>query len=95
MKQLSFFTEDNTDPRPPITANWNLWHGCTRASEGWKHVSIAVTCENQAMIDKRLPIYLSLPIFHHSVMMEPMLSAIDLQPYIEKYCIFPESMLSS
>ncbi|MBO4414678.1 MAG: DUF5131 family protein, partial [Lachnospiraceae bacterium] len=37
MKQLSFFTEDNTDPRPPITANWNLWHGCTKASEGCLH----------------------------------------------------------
>ena len=56
---------------------------------GWEadfsHVTIAVTCENQDMIDKRLPIYLSLPLFHHSVMVEPMLSGVDLLPYIEKY----------
>ena len=53
--------------------------------EGWEHITIAVTCENQDMIDKRLPIYLSLPLFRHSVMIEPMLSAVNLTPYIEKY----------
>ncbi len=53
--------------------------------KGWEHVTIAVTCENQEMIDKRLPIYLSLPLFHHSVMIEPMLSAVDLRPYIQNY----------
>ncbi|MBR3734764.1 MAG: DUF5131 family protein [Lachnospiraceae bacterium] len=52
---------------------------------GWEHITIAVTCENRDMIDKRLPVYLSLPLFHHSVMIEPMLSAVDLRPYIEKY----------
>lgn len=51
----------------------------------WEHVIIAVTCENQEMIDRRLPIYLSLPLFHHSVMIEPMLTSVDLRPYIEKY----------
>ncbi len=188
MKQLSFLPEDNIDPRPPISVNWNLWHGCTRAStgclhcymyrrdesigkdpsivqktenfdlpvrilksgknkgrykiplgshiytcfssdffhpdadgwrddawdmihersdcsffmitkrperiadhlpanwgNGWEHVIIAVTCENQEMTDKRLPVYLQLPLFHHSVMIEPMLTAVDLRPYIEKY----------
>ena len=41
--------------------------------------------ENQEMIEKRLPVYLSLPIFHHAVMIEPMLTAVDLRPFIEKY----------
>lgn len=188
MNQLSFFPEENTDPRPPMTVNWNLWHGCTKASPGclhcymyrrdesigkdpsivrktdnfdlpvrilrsgknkgrykvplgsyittcfssdffhpdadawrddawqmmyerrdctffmitkrperiaghlpagwgsdWAHISIAVTCENQEMADLRLPVYLSLPLFHHSVMIEPMLTAVDLRPYIDKY----------
>lgn len=188
MKQLSLFPEENTDPRPPESIGWNLWHGCTKAStgclhcymyrrdesigkdpsivqktenfdlpvkilqsgkykgrykipfgshiwtcfssdffhadadewregawdmmhersdcsffmitkrperiadhlpknwgKGWEHVTIAVTCENQEMADKRLPVYLSLPLFHHSVMIEPMLTAVDLQPYIEGY----------
>ncbi len=188
MKQLSLFPEDHTDPRSPISTNWNLWHGCTKTSTGclhcymyrrdeaigkdpsivqktenfdlpvkilrsgknkgrykvpigshiytcfssdffhpaadewrddawamiqersdcsffmitkrperiadhlpkdwgtgWKHMIIAVTCENQEMIDKRLPIYLSLPLYHHSVMIEPMLTAVDLRPYIDRY----------
>ncbi len=49
------------------------------------HVTIAVTCEDQAMADKRLPVYLSLPLFNHSVMVEPMLSAVNLRPFLEKY----------
>ena len=49
--------------------------------QGWDHVHIAVTCENQWAADRRLPIYLSLPLRHRSVMVEPMLSAVDLRPY--------------
>ena len=52
---------------------------------GWEHVTIAVTCENQEMIDKRLPVYLSLPVCHHAVMIEPMLTAVNLRPYINEY----------
>ena len=188
IKQLSFFPEEYIDPRPPVSVNWNLWHGCTRASTGclhcymyrrdesigkdpsivqktenfdlpirilksgknkglykipsgshlwtcfssdffhkdadpwrdeawdmmyersdcsffmitkrperiadhlprgwnksWEHITIAVTCENQAMADKRLPVYLSLPLFSHSIMIEPMLTAVNLRPYIERY----------
>ncbi len=188
MKQLSFLPEDNSDPRSPLSINWNLWHGCTKTSAGclhcymyrrdeaigkdpsivqktenfdipvkilrsgpnkgrykipsgshiftcfssdffhpdadewrsdawnmmhersdctffmitkrperisnhlpmdwgkeYRHVTIAVTCENQEMADKRLPVYLSLPLHDHSVMIEPMLTAVDLRPYIEKY----------
>ena len=49
--------------------------------QGWDHVQIAVTCENQWAADYRLPVYLSLPIRHRSVMVEPMLSAVDLTAY--------------
>ncbi len=49
--------------------------------EGWEHVTIAVTCENQKMADLRLPVYLALPIRHRSVMIEPMLSAVNLRLY--------------
>ena len=52
---------------------------------GWDHLTIAVTCENQWMADKRLPIYLSLPLMHHSVMIEPMLGSVNLRPYFSKY----------
>ncbi len=188
MEQLSLFEEEYNDPRSPLRINWNLWHGCTRAStgclncyvyrrdesigkdptvlhktdnfnlpvrrlrsgqfkgwykvpygshfdtcfssdffhpdadgwrndawemmhersdctffmitkrperiadhlpaewgNGWGHITIAVTCENQDMLDKRLPVYLSLPMCHYAVMIEPMLTNVDLKPYIEKY----------
>lgn len=51
---------------------------------GWEHVTIAVTCENQEMADRRLPIYLDIPMKHYSVMIEPMLSKVDLKQYLSK-----------
>ena len=51
----------------------------------YAHVQIAVTCENQAMADKRLPIYLKLPLAFKAVMVEPMLERIDLSPYFEAF----------
>lgn len=53
--------------------------------DGWDHVTIAVTCEDQRAADRRLPGYLSLPLRHKAVMIEPMLSAVDLRPYFAKY----------
>lgn len=53
--------------------------------EGWDHVTIAVTCENQWAAEKRLPLYLSLPLAHKSVMIEPMLSEVDLRPFFSAY----------
>ena len=37
------------------------------------------------MADRRLPVYLSLPLSHHSVMVEPMLTHVNLRPYFSKY----------
>ena len=51
----------------------------------WDHVTIAVTCENQWAADKRLPVYLPLPLRHHSVMIEPMLGRVNLRPYFHDY----------
>lgn len=53
--------------------------------EGWAHVTIAVTTENQREADRRLPVYLSLPLRHWAVMVEPMLSALDLRRYFTEY----------
>ena len=55
------------------------WNG------GWDHVTIAVTCENQSMANQRLPIYLTLPMRHYSVMVEPMLTRVDLRPFFRDY----------
>ena len=55
------------------------WNG------GWPHVTIAVTCENQAAAEQRLPVYLSLPLRRAAVMAEPMLSQMDLRPFFREY----------
>ena len=52
---------------------------------GWDNVFIAVTCENQQMADIRLPVYLSVPLKKYAVMIEPMLSSVDLLPYIKEF----------
>lgn len=50
--------------------------------DGYDNVSIAVTTENQKMADYRLPIYLSLPIKHKSIVCEPLLGAMDISKYL-------------
>lgn len=53
--------------------------------EGWDHVHISCTCENQYWTDRRLPVYLRLPIRHKSITHEPMLEAIDIRKYLKEY----------
>ncbi len=50
--------------------------------DGYENVIICVTCENQRRADERLPFFLSLPIKHKQIICEPLLSAIDLSPYL-------------
>ena len=51
--------------------------------DGWEHVTVCSTCENQAYADKRLPVLLSLPIKHRQIISEPMLEEITLEPYLQ------------
>ena len=50
--------------------------------DGWDHVTICSTCENQDRADYRLPIFLQLPIRHREIICEPMLGEIDLTAYL-------------
>ncbi|MBQ4139755.1 MAG: DUF5131 family protein [Clostridia bacterium] len=50
--------------------------------DGYDHVTIAVTTENQKMADYRLPIYLNLPIKTKVIICEPLLEPIDLSKYL-------------
>ena len=50
--------------------------------EGWDHVTICSTCENQDRADYRLPIFLKLPIRHREIICEPMLGPVDMEAYL-------------
>ena len=52
--------------------------------EGYDNVWICSTCETQERADYRLPILLSIPARHKSVICEPMLERIDISAYLGK-----------
>ena len=51
--------------------------------DGWEHVTICSTCEDQERTDHRLPILLQAPIRHREVICEPMLGEIRMEQYLE------------
>lgn len=64
--------------------------------DGWDNVTIAVSCENQAMADERIRWLMALPIKHRYVFLSPILEYIDLNellPHglIERVCVGGES----
>jgi len=68
-----FFTKRIERLESCIPADWG---------SGYDNVMIGCTVENQAMADFRLPIFLSLPVKHRSIIVAPMLEAVDLKPYL-------------
>lgn len=50
---------------------------------GYKHVSLCFTAENQRRADERIPILLSLPFREKHIMCAPMLGEITLARYLE------------
>ena len=52
--------------------------------EGYDNVVVGCTVENQEMADYRLPIFLSLPIKHKSIIASPLLTAMNLMPYLDE-----------
>ena len=52
--------------------------------DGYANVIVGCTVENQAMADYRLPIFRSLPIKHKSIIVSPILTAVDLTPYLNE-----------
>lgn len=51
--------------------------------DGYDNVIIGCTVENQDRADYRLPIFLSLPIKHRTVIVAPILEAINLEKYLD------------
>ncbi len=60
--------------------------------DGYDNVHISCTCENQWMTNKRLLIFLELPLPHKSIIHEPMLERINIRPYLEKYGVQIDSV---
>lgn len=50
--------------------------------EGYENVAICCTVENQKRADERLPVFVKLPIKHKYIICEPILTPIDLSPYL-------------
>ena len=50
--------------------------------DGYDHVTVCSTCENQQTADYRLPIFLDLPIKHRQIIHEPMLEEIHIERYL-------------
>lgn len=50
--------------------------------DGYEHVTVCCTVENQDRADYRLPVYRELPLKHRMIVCEPLLGPIDLAPYL-------------
>lgn len=51
--------------------------------EGYDNVVVGCTVENQERADERLSIFKSLPIRHKNIICQPMISAINLEQYLD------------
>lgn len=51
--------------------------------DGYDNVIIAVTAENQAMADKRIPILLDIPVKKRYIFVSPILEYVDLKPFLK------------
>lgn len=50
---------------------------------GYTNVTVGVSIENQKRADERLSILKQLPIVHKNIILQPMISAIDLSGYLD------------
>ena len=50
--------------------------------DGYENVSVVCTIENQRQCDIRFPIFNAVPIKHKYIACEPLLSDIDMRPYL-------------
>ena len=50
--------------------------------KGYENVTLCCTCENQAMADLRLPVFLKVPARHKEIIHEPMLEEIHIEQYL-------------
>lgn len=51
--------------------------------EGYDNVIVGCTVENQHAVDIRLPVFAKLPIKHKNIICQPMISQMDIEPYLD------------
>ncbi len=51
--------------------------------DGYDNVTVGCTVENQDRADRRLPLFMTLPLRHRLIIVAPMLERIDLTPYLD------------
>ena len=51
--------------------------------EGYENVILTVTCENQQMAERRLPIFLEIPARRRFVFVAPILGKVSLDKFLE------------
>lgn len=51
--------------------------------EGYDNVIVGCTVENQHAADVRLPIFAKLPIRHRNIICQPMISEMNIEPYLD------------
>ena len=51
--------------------------------DGWDNVTFAVSCENQANLDERMPYLLELPLKHCWISLKPFIGPVDLSACLE------------
>lgn len=71
--QFVFFTKRIERMEQVLPPDWGT---------GYPNVAVGCTCENQEMADRRLPVFLDLPISRRMIICSPLLSAIELRPYL-------------
>ena len=50
--------------------------------DGWEHVMLNVSTENQRRADERVPILLTLPFRHKGIMAAPFIGPVSIEPYL-------------
>ncbi len=50
--------------------------------DGFEHVAVGCTVENQTEADRRLPLFLEAPLRHRIIIGAPLLGPLDLTPYL-------------
>ncbi len=51
--------------------------------DGYDHVTIGCSIENQACADQRLKHFSKLPIKHRNIICQPLIEAINIEPYLD------------